>query len=500
MRRLLTAATLVTAAVGTLAFLARLLPVLRGGGLDGVLAYDDGVYFAAAEALVFGRLPYRDFVLLHPPGIALALAPFAGLARATGDEDSALALARLVFMAVGALNAVLVLRIGWRRLGLGAGLAGGVFYAIWGPALYAERTALLEPLVNLGLLSGLALLGGPPFRSRRRTVAAGVALGLATAVKIWAVVPAVVLLGWVLLRSRPAAVRLVLGGVGGAAVVCLPFFVAAPGRMVRLVLLDQLGRTDNGVPVAHRLTGITEANALARLLPWSAPQLRVALLLAVAAAVVVVVRHRPEGRPWCALLVAQGAVLLASPSYFDHYATYVAPALALVVGAVTPVLLAAIGSARPALRAALLPAALAATVAGTGVLLVAGQLHPEGRPEPDGQVTALARGARCVAADTPETLETADLLVHDLRDGCQVLIDPTGLPYDRYRRALRDGSTVRAREADTPWQHRIARWFARSQAVVLQRRNPDGLSAATLRSLAHEPAVPDGAFEVYVAR
>src|ERR1044072_4376607 len=85
--------------VGLLAFVARLLPVLRGGGLHGVLGYDDGVCFGAAEAFVFGRLPYHDFVLLHPPGIVLALAPFAGLARLTGDDDSALAVARLVFMA-----------------------------------------------------------------------------------------------------------------------------------------------------------------------------------------------------------------------------------------------------------------------------------------------------------------------------------------------------------------------------------------------------------------
>ena len=66
--------------VATAAFLLRLLPVLHGGGLYGRGNYDDGVYYAAAAGLVHGLLPYRDVLLLHPPGIVLALAPFAALA------------------------------------------------------------------------------------------------------------------------------------------------------------------------------------------------------------------------------------------------------------------------------------------------------------------------------------------------------------------------------------------------------------------------------------
>ena len=56
---------------------ARLGEVLHGAGLTSDLGYDPGVYFAAADGLVHGRVPYRDFVLLHPPGIMLAVAPFA---------------------------------------------------------------------------------------------------------------------------------------------------------------------------------------------------------------------------------------------------------------------------------------------------------------------------------------------------------------------------------------------------------------------------------------
>jgi hypothetical protein len=38
-----------------------------------------------------------------------------------------------------------------------------------------------------------------------------------------------------------------------------------------------------------------------------------------------------------ALLAAQGALLLTAPSYYRHHGTYLAPALALIVGAAVAV-------------------------------------------------------------------------------------------------------------------------------------------------------------------
>ena len=43
--------------------------------------YDAGVYYSAADALIHGRTPYRDFLLLHPPGLMLTLTPFAAIGR-----------------------------------------------------------------------------------------------------------------------------------------------------------------------------------------------------------------------------------------------------------------------------------------------------------------------------------------------------------------------------------------------------------------------------------
>ena len=113
--------------VAVVALVARLAPVLRGGGLTGVLAYDDGVYYSASDSLLSGRVPYRDYLLLHPPGITLVLAPFAALGRLVGDSEG-MAAARVAFMLVGALSAVLVWRIA-SRVSPRAGLLAGLFYA-----------------------------------------------------------------------------------------------------------------------------------------------------------------------------------------------------------------------------------------------------------------------------------------------------------------------------------------------------------------------------------
>lgn len=469
------------AVVAVVALAARLVPVLRGGGLGGFLAYDDGVYFGAAESFVFGRLPYRDFLLLHPPGIVVVLAPFAELARWVSD-DRAFALARLVFMGVGALNAVLAFRVA-RRLGLAAGLAAGLFYALWAPAAYAERTTLLEPLVNLGVLASLAALGDLRTTSRRRVVAAGVALGLATAVKVWAVVPALVLVGWLVVRAGHRRAAVFLAGVAAAGgAVCLPFFLAAPQRMIRLVVADQLGRTNNGIGTVQRLAGMTDVHLTGG--HATAGRARETLLLAVVVLVVaaVVAWREPLARPWTTLLAAQATVLLASPSYFSHYATYVAPTLALVAGAAAGLVVRGVRAHAPAS----LPLATAALAAALGLAAVGGSAlaRPEGRPGPGAVVARAVADARCVTGDTPEVLITSDTMTRDLQHGCAVIVDVTGLTYDQDRGDLGQGWTRRARRRDLEWQRRVARYFTGSDVAVVAAHNGDGLAASTLGRLA----------------
>ena len=115
---------LIMAAAALVAFLARRDLVVRHAGLLGLHGYDDGVYYAGAAALLAGRMPYRDFVLLHPPGILLVLAPFAEIGALTSDQDG-LASVRVGFWLVGAVNAALVARVAARE-GPTAAAVGGL--------------------------------------------------------------------------------------------------------------------------------------------------------------------------------------------------------------------------------------------------------------------------------------------------------------------------------------------------------------------------------------
>ncbi len=86
-RRLrLTPVSWVIVATTALALGLRMWQLSSPGHLTGVTEYDDGVYLGAALRLVHGVLPYRDFVLVQPPGLILIMTPVAALAKWTGTD------------------------------------------------------------------------------------------------------------------------------------------------------------------------------------------------------------------------------------------------------------------------------------------------------------------------------------------------------------------------------------------------------------------------------
>src|SRR4051812_6479403 len=93
---------LILALVGlaVLAFTIRFGGLALRAGLDSHIELDDGTYFAGAIAFVNGRMPYRDFSILHPPGILYLLAPFAQVGTMT-TEMTGLILARTAFAVLG---------------------------------------------------------------------------------------------------------------------------------------------------------------------------------------------------------------------------------------------------------------------------------------------------------------------------------------------------------------------------------------------------------------
>src|SRR5207302_9335928 len=97
----LTAVGWVILATTALALALRMWQLSSPGHLTGVTEYDDGVYLGAALRLVHGVLPYRDFVLVQPPGLILLMTPVAALAKWTGTAG-AMAADRILTACAGA--------------------------------------------------------------------------------------------------------------------------------------------------------------------------------------------------------------------------------------------------------------------------------------------------------------------------------------------------------------------------------------------------------------
>ena len=87
-----------TAVIFTATLLAvglRLYDLSRPGILLGINEYDDGTDFGSAVRLVHGALPYRDFVMVQPPGITLLMLPVALVTKDMGT-DIGMAVARVI--------------------------------------------------------------------------------------------------------------------------------------------------------------------------------------------------------------------------------------------------------------------------------------------------------------------------------------------------------------------------------------------------------------------
>ncbi len=464
----------VVGAVLALALAARVTIVEAGGGLRGMGNYDDGVYFSASMALLHGRLPYRDFLFLQPPGILVALAPFAALAPLVGDANAFVA-ARLGFLALGALNAVLVVLV-LRRFGATAAVAGGVFYALFLAVAHTERSTLLEPVGTFGTLVAVAVLlrpgaedEPPSRRGRVLLVLAGAALGLGVTTKIFFALAALVVVVWARRRAGWLLVGCVTVGlaVGSLALV-------SPTDAWRQVVLDQLGRP--------RLSTSSVGRAVSFLWVPKLPDVRAEQLLVVAVVLVTVMavlaavaaRTRGGLLP-VLLLVAAVPVLLSAPSYYRHYAALVAVPLTLVIG---------IGAGE--LVRLVAPAGRRLPVAAGAVLVLAavalgGWRHSGVRdfvspPLTKGLVASVRSVPGCVTSDDPSVLLFSGTLSRTLEAGCPFWPDTTGWLYDADAPPVDDPSLPP--EENPSWQRHAYAYLTAGEATVLVRRK-DGLSAET---------------------
>lgn len=448
---------------------ARLAATRLGGGFATNGIYDDGVYFTSAVRFVHGSWPYRDYLLLHPPGMTLLLAPFAWVGSLVGDATG-YTLARLAMMVVAGLTTVLIASVAG-RWGRASGWVAGLTYALFASSIYAGSTLFMEGVSSLAAVSALVLLtGGASSKpSWPRVVAAGFLLGLLPVLKVWnAPIAAVILL--TAGRSR------LLLAAGSAAVsfagLTLPFLLRDPQAMWRMVVADQLGRPRFELnPIAkvanflgYASGGTTDLHVEG--LPLAATAAFVALVAAIA---VLAVRAKVH-LVYVVLLVVSLGLVMTSALALRNYGELFAPWLAVLAG------VAASFMAGPRVKA-LIGAALALVWL---TILAAGAARPVGKPLPVEWLNQHLSGVGCVVTDDPVVLIATNRLSPQLEAGCpEIWVDVSGRTYDY----AANGQSART---DNPiWQQVIYDYLTSADASVSCRRNT-GISEPTLARL--EPA------------
>lgn len=454
-------------AVALAALAARAIPVLLGGGLFGLQGYDDGVYFGSALAFVHGAVPYRDFLFLHPPLVVVALSPFAFAASIIG-EPNAFALARVAFLGIGALNAVLVMVVAGRTNRL-AGVLSGLVYAVWNAAANGERTTDLHQLENAFLLVALFVLSGERGTSRRATAIAGVAMGLAASDHAWQAASAAVLGLWIVWQHRGTVRAAIAAGaafVGGAvlagAVVCLPFLLAAGRTMVEQVVADQVARPNMLVGPIARL-----AQLFGLFGPGSFPSLvRAGLVLGLLAILMTILIgaawRLPRTRLWVGLALLQLGIILVTPSFYSDYPSFPSVAIALVGGTALAAL--ASTSERRGVRRAYLAAPIAVALAIFATFSIT---RTEGRRLHAPELREAVAASTCVAANNTSLLILTSAFGRNLDAGCAIVVDPTGIRYQTDRGQLQPGRPDASMRAAAGFQAAMREYLGSSDAVLI---------------------------------
>jgi alpha-1,2-mannosyltransferase len=309
----------------------------RPGFLLGVTEYDDGPYFGSAVRLVHGSLPYRQFVLVQPPGITLLMSPAALLSYWTGTAWG-LAIGRILTLLAGTAGVALAGLLVRHRGVLAVLLTCGIT-AVYSGAVAAAHTVLVEPWLVLFCLAGAVVVfdGDRITASTKRLAWGGVLFGFAGAVEAWAIVPVLVLASLCLPQLKRAAIY--AGGVAaGFLIPVLPFALAGPSQFYRSLITAQVGYRAHAARVGALLR-LRNMIGFPYALGWS----KTILLLAVLALVIfvilvqagaVAVTHRPPPTlDWFAAVstVLIVAMFLWPPQFHYHFTQFLAPFLALVI-------------------------------------------------------------------------------------------------------------------------------------------------------------------------
>jgi hypothetical protein len=471
--------TLIIVVTTLLALGLRLYQLSRPGFLLSVNEYDDGPYFGSAVRLVNGVLPYKDFLIVQPPGITLLMVPVALISKATGTA-SGMAIGRILTALAGAVAVALAGLLVRHRGALATIIVCGLM-AVYPDSIQAAKTVLVEPwLVLFCLIGALAVFDGDGFTtSRRRLIWGGVAFGFGGAVEPWAIFP--VLIVAVLALRRPRRLFAYAGGVAaGFLVPVIPFAALAPGQFYDATIVAQIGdrpnatRADLWIRLAD-MSGLADVKRPTHLLVLGGVLLIVAVVAGSVALGLLLTWRLPPVLDLFALGTT-GLVVLAffwSNQFHYHFAAFLAPFLAMAIALPLSALVrdvrlvfggdgaagdaAAAGDAGDGTPPVLLWGATA--LAGLAILCMAVvQFGWETHNAPHLKLSVVTHAERlippgsCLLADEVSFAVMTNRLVSDV-PGCSLLLDATGTNY-AYSHG-RDPETGAARYArvDAVWTY-----------------------------------------------
>ena len=437
----LTPVGIVITAAALVALGLRLYQVSRPGILLGVTEYDDGPYLGSALRLVNGSLPYKDFLLVQPPGITLLMAPAALLSKLVGTAG-AMAAGRILTVLAGAASVVLAGLLVRHRGILATVIVCGIA-AVYPDGIQAAHTVLVEPwLVLFSLLGALALFDGDKLTtSWRRLALGGAALGFAGAVEVWAIIPVIVIL--VLSLRWPRRLGICAAGVAAGFVIPVaPFAALAPHQFYTGVITAQIGPRAGAarVPIwdrLHEMTGLTDLASPSHLLLAVVTVLIVAVVLGSLGLAALLSGSPPPALDTFAVITT--GLVVASfmwPHQFHyHFSAFLAPFLALAIGLPVSRLASVIRPDGTGLLTAPALTRIGAVLAGLAVItMVFAQVGAEGNRLPHipaAHIAALRRAipaGACVSSDAASFLIMANRFISDV-PGCPLLVDSIGTDY-----------------------------------------------------------------------
>jgi alpha-1,2-mannosyltransferase len=470
-RGLGTPVMLVIVAATVLALALRLYQLSRPGFLLSVNEYDDGPYFGSAVRLVNGALPYRDFLIVQPPGITLLMVPVALVSKLTGTAWG-MAIGRILTAVGGAVSVALAGLLVRHRGVLATVIVCGIM-AVYPDGIQAAKTVLVEPwLVLFCLIGALAVFDGDHFTaSRRRLLWGGVAFGFGGAVEPWAIFPVLVIA--VLTLRWPRRLAAYAGGVAaGFLVPAVPFAALAPYRFYEATIVAQIGPRAGATRTSfweriQDMTGLADVTGPGHLLDVAVAVLIVAVVFGSIGLSFLLTWRLPPALDLFAVgsTVFVTAAFLWPNQFHYHFAAFLAPFLAMAIALplsslVRDLPLLAGGAASDTGTG--VPAVLqwgGATLAAVAIAVMAVvQFGWESHNAPHLPLSVVTAARRmippgsCLLADEVSFAVMADRLVSDV-PGCSLLLDATGTNYALSHGRDPETGAARYKAVDAVWTY-----------------------------------------------